>query len=87
MSKVYKVVLEKKYVKDLRLIPKTYHCHIIEAVQKLAENPRHENSIKLKGYDNLYRVRVGPYRIIYSISDALITIYVLEIGDRKEVYR
>jgi len=87
MTSPYRVVFEKKYIKDLKQIPKKYHASIREEIGFLEDDPRNQRCIKLKGYANLYRVRVGPYRIIYSIHDILVTVYVLEIEHRREVYR
>jgi mRNA interferase RelE/StbE len=87
MSNTYRIVLEKKYTKDLKLIPKNYHASIKEAVELLKKDPRHDGCVKLKGFDKLYRVRVGPYRIIYSINEDVVTIYVLEVEHRKDIYR
>lgn len=60
---------------------------IRNALQRLSENPRHEGTIKLKSQDHLFRVRVGDYRIIYTIRDKELIVLVLEVGDRKEVYK
>ncbi len=87
MSKKYKVLFDKRYNKDLKQVHPTYHKAIKEISLALANNPRPEGSIKLKGSDNLYRIRVGPYRIIYTIEDDKLIVLVLEIGDRKDVYR
>jgi len=49
--------------------------------------PRHAQSKKLKGEDNLYRNRVGDYRILYRIHDDELNVLVLDVGHRKEIYR
>ncbi len=87
MSEKYKVVFEKKYTKDLKYIHPSYHKAIMDTALSLGNNPRPEGYIKLKGSDNLFRVRVGPYRIIYTIQDDKLIVLVLEIGDRKEIYK
>ena len=60
---------------------------IDDAFNKLAENPRRMGAEKLAGPDNRYRFRVGDYRIIYEIHDALLVVLVLAVGDRKDIYR
>lgn len=60
---------------------------IRSAIDLLAENPRHAGAVKLPGEDNLYRVRVGDYRIIYRIQDAQLIVLVVQIGPRREVCR
>lgn len=87
MTKKYKVVFEKKYIKDLKHIHPSYYKAIMETSLSLGDNPRPDGYIKLKGADNLFRVRVGPYRIIYTIQDDKLIVLVLEIGDRKNVYK
>lgn len=87
MSKKYQVVFERKYIKDLKYIHPSYHKAITEAVLSLGKNPRPEGYIKLKGSDNLFRIRIGPYRVIYTIQDDKLIVLVLEIGDRKDIYK
>lgn len=58
-----------------------------EALTKLAENPRRMGVEKLARFRNRYRFRVGGYRIIYEIHDAVLLVLILAVGDRKEVYR
>ncbi len=87
MSKTYTVVFERKYTKDLKYIHPSYHKAIFEAAMALGKHPRPEGYLKLKGEENLFRIRVGPYRIIYTIFDDKLIVLVLEIGDRKDVYK
>jgi len=56
------------------------------AIFKLEENPRPSGYKKLKGYD-AYRIRVGDYRIIYEIDDKIITITIVELGHRRDIYK
>jgi mRNA interferase RelE/StbE len=58
-----------------------------DAFNKLAENPRRMGAEKLAGFQNRYRFRVGDYRIIYEIHDAVLLVLILAVGDRKEIYR
>jgi mRNA interferase RelE/StbE len=60
---------------------------IDDAFNKLAENPRRMGVEKLAGLENRYRFRVGDYRIIYEIHDALSVVLILAVGDRKDIYR
>lgn len=87
MHKKYKVVFDKKYNKDLKHIHPSYHQAIIKTSLSLGNNPRPDGYIKLKGSDDIFRVRVGSYRIIYTIQDEMLIVLVLEIGDRKDVYK
>lgn len=58
---------------------------ILAAIQKLAEEPRPAGSVKLVGSDRL-RVRVGDYRVLYVIDDAVLVITVVKVGHRRDVY-
>jgi len=60
---------------------------IIRVIQPLSIQPRPLGCRKLKGYDDVYRIRMGDYRILYSLNETQITIVVLKIGRRKDVYR
>lgn len=53
----------------------------------LAENPRPEGAIKLKGYENEYRIRIGDYRVRYEIYDQEFVVLLLHCKHRKDVYR
>ena len=58
-----------------------------DAFNKLVENPRRMGVEKMAGFGNRYRFRVGDYRIIYEIHDAVLLVLILAVGDRKEIYR
>ncbi len=67
-------------------IPKNYLVKILEKIERLKENPRPEGSEKLTGKE-FYRIRQGIYRIVYFIQDTELTIWVVKVGHRKEIYR
>jgi len=58
-----------------------------QAFQKLSENPRRPGCEKMAGAGDRYRFRVGDYRIIYEIHDAVLLVLILAVGDRKDIYR
>jgi mRNA interferase RelE/StbE len=87
MSSKYQLVFEKKYIKDLKHVHPDYHQAIYNALLALQDNPRPVGSIKLKGASYLFRIRIGPYRVIYSIIDKKLLVLIIEIGDRKDIYR
>jgi len=84
---MYKVILDKKVLKSLDKIPVIYLSSIKEIVNSLAHNPRPFGHKKLSGFENLYRIRTGVYRIIYSIEDDILTVEVIKIDHRGSVYR
>jgi mRNA interferase RelE/StbE len=56
-------------------------------IQGLSTDPRPPGGRKLSGYDDLFRIRIGRYRVLYSIEDRRLVILVLKVGDRTDVYR
>lgn len=86
---MYRVNYFEEAIKELSYLDKPIQCIIKEKVELLATNPDVlKNNIKaLKGeYHGKYRLRVGQYRIIYRIEHEVITITIIRIGHRKEVY-
>ena len=83
---VYSIFFKESARKELETIPKRDLQRIIERVAGLANDPRPHGSEKLSGQER-YRIRQGNYRIVYSIQDIGLTIWVIKIGQRREVYR
>jgi mRNA interferase RelE/StbE len=84
--KRYTVVLTQTAEKELQKLPVRMIEKIIALLKSLEENPRPSGCKKLKGYKNLWRVRIGNYRIIYDIDDIILLVDVREIGHRKDIY-
>jgi mRNA interferase RelE/StbE len=82
----YKVFFKKSVWKDFESIPKRELKKIIERIESLSENPRPPGSQKLSGQER-YRLRQGRYRILYSIQDYELTVWVVKVAHRKDVYR
>jgi len=81
----YEVVLSRNALKFLKKLPPTDRERIKEALLKLSQNPWFTQYKKLRGYP-FYRIRVGDYRIIYSVEEDPKTVYVVRIGRRENVY-
>lgn len=60
---------------------------MLRAMRLLEDDPRHPGVVKLAGPEDLYRVRVGDWRIVYAIRDRELVVIVIRIGHRREVYR
>ena len=71
--------------KDLRGIPKPTVKRILEAVDRLATNPRPSECKKLTGHA-LFRIRVGVYRVVYEIRGDELIVVVVKVGHRRDVY-
>ncbi len=84
---LYQVVLSKTAEKNLTKLPAQIVRKIIPILKDLEKNPRPVGCKKLKGFTNLWRIRMGTYRIIYSIEDVILLVDIREIGHRKEIYK
>ncbi len=82
----YKVIFKKSVEKDFNVIPKKDLKKILERIEALAEDPRPPGCEKLTGQQR-YRLRQGRYRVLYSIQDDELTVWVVKVGHRKDIYR
>jgi mRNA interferase RelE/StbE len=82
----YKIFFKKSVQKDFNSIPKKDLKKILDRIEALAEDPRPPGCEKLTGQQR-YRLRQGQYRILYSIQDDELTVWVVKIGHRKDIYR
>lgn len=82
----YKIFFKKSVEKDFKLIPKKNLKKILDRIEALAEDPRPSGCEKLTGQQR-YRLRQGRYRILYSIQDDELTVWVVKVGHRKDIYR
>lgn len=82
----YELRVRPSVAKDLRGIPKADVKRILTRIETLRDDPRGPGSEKLSGAE-LYRIRQGIYRIVYEVHDAWITVEVIRVGHRGEVYR
>lgn len=83
----YTVQIKRSALKGLQGLSGQLQAQLRKQIDSLAENPRPSGVKKLARDENLYRVRVGNYRIIYQIQDKALLILVIKIGHRREVYR
>lgn len=82
----YKVILKPAAEKQFAKLPKGIQKRLFSAFLTLADNPRPYGHIKLQGNTDYYRVRVGDYRIVYTIADQELKILVLSLGHRRDIY-
>ncbi len=82
----YKIFFKKSVWKDFESVPKKDLRKIVQPIDLLAENPRPPGSQKLSGQEK-YRIRHGRYRIVYSIQDEELTVWIVKVGHRKDIYR
>ncbi len=82
----YKIFLRHSVAKDLDRILKRDLKRIIERIESLSHDPRPHGHEKLSGKER-YRIRQGKYRIVYSIQDQELTIWIVKVGHRRDVYK
>jgi mRNA interferase RelE/StbE len=81
----YGVAVAPSARRQLRRLPRSAQGRILDTIEALGTYPRPRGAVKLEASLHLYRVRVGDYRIIYSISES--SVLVLKIGHRRDVYK
>ena len=83
----YNVIVKASAKKELATLPKPIIARLITAIESLAIDPRPNGVRKLTGTQDLYRVRVADYRIVYRIEDDKLIIEVVRVAHRKDVYQ
>ena len=82
----YKLSIKKQALKSLQRLPLKEIEKINGKILILEKTPRPPSCKKLKGYDNIFRIRVGNYRIVYSVHDKILTVEIIYIAHRKNIY-
>ena len=83
----YTVAVKRSALKELKRLPAKVATRVSAAIASLADDPRPAGCKKLKRYDDLWRIRSGDYRVIYSIADEVRVVEVRRVADRKDAYR
>ena len=73
--------------KQIRRLPREAQIRVLQAIQPLATQPTPPGSRKVRGYDDVFRIRVGIYRILYRVEGRRLLIIILKIGHRRDIYR
>ena len=83
----YRVLIKPSAVREIEAIPQKRHRQrIVSRIRALASDPRPPGCEKLTGQDR-YRIRQGAYRIVYSVEDDALVVYVVKVAQRGDVYR
>lgn len=82
----YEVLIERRAQRALARVEQPYRDRIVSAIRRLADEPRPRGVKKLSGRD-AWRIGVGAYRVRYEVHDAKLVVLVVQIGDRRDVYR
>ncbi len=80
------VQIRRSAEKEIARLPLRDRQRIVERIAGLAVDPRPPGCTKLSGQDK-YRVRQGAYRVVYTIDDAVVTVIVVRVAHRRDVYR
>lgn len=83
----YSLEISRTAEKQLRKLPAAPRRRVARAMLALGDEPHPPGSRKLAGYDDVFRIRVGVYRVLYSVSGRRLVIIILKIGHRKDTYR
>lgn len=81
---MYQILLKKKAKKFIEKLPKNERIRVVSAIEKL---PNGEDIKHLKGHSDLLRLRVGEYRIIYTVDNGECVVWVIDVGNRGEIYK
>jgi mRNA interferase RelE/StbE len=86
-NSAYRVEIKRAVQKSIARLPRNVQERLSYAMRQLGENPRPRGCIQLKGQqDGFYRIRVGDWRIIYTIEDDILLVVVVQVGPRGDVY-
>ncbi len=83
----YNIEISRTAEKQLKKLGRDDQRRVARAILALVDDPRPQGSRKLTGYDDVFRIRVGRYRVLYSVSGKKLVIIILKMGHRKDVYR
>jgi mRNA interferase RelE/StbE len=84
---LYKIEWKRSAIKELRGLEKDIIKKILTEVGKLAGNPHPAGSKKLRGSKYSYRLKMGNYRVVYKVSASVLTIEIIRVGHRREIYK
>ena len=83
----YRIRISRTAERQLEALAAEGRRRVARAVRTLANDPIPRGCRKLTGYDDVYRIRVGPYRVLYSVNASALIVLVLKVGHRKDMYR
>jgi len=83
---MYSIHMHRQAIQDITGLPKDYARLVSQHIDRMAENPRHQDAKRLRGTTD-YSLRVGVYRILYDIDDEPRTVAVYRVKHRRDAYR
>lgn len=83
----YVIKLRSRASRRIKKLPKDLQGKIFDLLDKLCVDPRQPGVVKMSGFVNLWRARIGDYRVVYEIHDDVLVLVVVMVGHRSEVYK
>ena len=84
---IYNIELTPAAVRQLESLPRKEQVRISGKISALASDPRPPGYAKLKGVDDIYRIRIGDHRVLYQVKDKVLLVLVVKVGKREEIYK
>lgn len=81
---VYRIVIKKRAKKFIDKLPQNEKIRIVSAIEQL---PKGNDIKQLQGHEDVWRLRVGQYRIIYTVDEGELVICVIDAGNRGQIYK
>jgi mRNA interferase RelE/StbE len=82
----YSVEWKRSAIKELKKLPREVVPRVLSAVELLAREPYPAGVKKLVGAEHTFRIRIGDYRIVYSVLASRLLIEIIRVANRKDVY-
>lgn len=83
----YKIEWRRSAAKEIRKLPKEVIRRVLLAVEGLAVDPNPPGAIKLHGTDHTYHLRVGDYRVVYTVEETVLRVEIVRVRHRSDAYR
>ncbi|MBD2090368.1 type II toxin-antitoxin system RelE/ParE family toxin [Microcoleus sp. FACHB-1515] len=83
----YQIQFATKAAKQFKALPANIQQRIQPKIDALADTPLPSGVVKLEASLNLYRIRIGDYRVIYELQDKALIVLVVKVGHRRNIYR
>ncbi len=83
----YQIKFRASALKEILSLPEKLSSRVQVAIEALSENPRPFGYIKLHGFENLFRIRIGDIRVVYTIEEEIRIVEIRSVGNRREIYR
>jgi mRNA interferase RelE/StbE len=84
---MYELIIKPSAEKEMDRLPARFRQHVVAALEGLRDDPRPPGCAKLHGTNDLWRIRVGQYRVVYAIQDDALVVLVVRVAHRKDIYR